>query len=220
MTDLAARPRPRILISGGAGGVGYACARALTGRGADLILCDTDGTELTRTSEEVGGYSRYCDVGSEASVEVYAADIAAAYDSLDVLINAAGAGYVRTLGMVRMTRAMLPLLRRARGNRLIINVAPLGGFSRNDRMFPYAGSRECFQRLSEATAEQVRGSGIKVVMLTPRLVTDASANAPRPEQPYRFQRVDDWDLAQRIAAIVAQAVPLTAQQPNIGSRRA
>ncbi|MEO6224261.1 MAG: SDR family oxidoreductase [Sphingomicrobium sp.] len=220
MTTPAQRSRPRILISGAASGVGHACARALAGRGAELILCDTDGPELTRASEEVGGYSRYCDVVSEASIEAYAADIAAAYPSLEVLINAAGAGYVRTLGMVRMTRAMLPLLRRARGHRLIINIAPIGGFSRNDRMFPYAGSRECFQRLSEAIADQVRGSAIEVVMLTPRLVAAVSTNSPRPAQPYCFQRVDDWDIAERITGIVAQTVALTSPQPKIGSRSA
>jgi len=131
MSGAAANRNLRVLISGAAGGVGLACAYVFASRGAQLILCDSDGTGLTRASDASGGFSRFCDVISESSVAVFAAEIDAKFDSVDVLINAAGKGYVRTLGMMQMSRALLPVLRRGSGRRLIVNVAPAGGMSRS-----------------------------------------------------------------------------------------
>ncbi|MFL6740546.1 MAG: SDR family oxidoreductase [Sphingomicrobium sp.] len=159
----------RVLISGAADGVGLACAYAFAERGAELILTDSDGAGLTRATDAVGGFSRFCDVVSEASVAVFAAEIASRFPTIDVLINAAGRAYVRTLGMMLMSRALMPLLRCGNGRRLIVNIAPAGGFVPAGSMFPYAGSREGFDGLSEALAEQTRGSQISVVSITPRL---------------------------------------------------
>ena len=64
---------PRVLITGGATGIGLACAQALCARGADLILCDNDAQSLRDAAEELGALGRFCDVASEASVAVFAA---------------------------------------------------------------------------------------------------------------------------------------------------
>src|SRR5690242_9192967 len=98
--------RLRVLVSGAASGVGLACAEAFAARGAELVLTDHDGTGLTRAAERLGAHSRFCDSISDASVAILAADIAEQVPSLDVLINAAGRAYVRTLAMTRMTRAL------------------------------------------------------------------------------------------------------------------
>jgi NADP-dependent 3-hydroxy acid dehydrogenase YdfG len=203
----------RVVVSGAAEEVGFACASAFAERGAELILADTDGVALTRASDELGCFSRFCDVVSEASIDVFAADIVQAFGSIDVLINASGAGYVRSLGMMRMTRAMLPLLRKATGRRLIVNVAPVGGFSTADGMFPYAGSREGFHRLSEAMMELVKGSSIRIATMTPRLRPDGQAG--QAGQYYQLQRVDAEDLAERVVDLVGDRL-----SPRFRSRSA
>jgi NAD(P)-dependent dehydrogenase (short-subunit alcohol dehydrogenase family) len=206
----------RVLISGSAEGVGLACAHAFAERGAELILTDSDGAGLTRATDSLGGFSRFCDVVSEASVAVFAAEIDARFDSIDVLINAAGEGYVRTLGMTQMTRALLPILRRGNGRRLIVNVAPAGGMTAQG-MFPYASSREGFQGLSDALADQTRGSLIDVVSITPCLrLEPAGAESPF----YRIERVDEGRTAQRILELVASARPEWRQRDSRRSRRA
>ena len=217
MSGIAANRGLRVLISGAADGVGLACAYVFADRGAELILCDSDGTSLTRASDAAGGFSRFCDVISEASVSVFASEIDAKFDSIDVLINAAGDGYVRSLGMMQMSRALLPMLRRGCGRRLIVNVAPAGGMSASG-MFPYASSREGFQGLSDALADQTRGSMIDVVSIAPNLRFELGAN---PETPfYRIERVDETGTAERILGLVAAARPEWRQRAMRRSRRA
>lgn len=217
MSGLAENRGLRVLISGAADGVGLACAYVFADRGAELILSDSDGTALTRAADAAGGFSRFCDVISEASVSVFASEIDAKFDSIDVLINAAGDGYVRSLGMMQMSRALLPLLRRGNGKRLIINIAPAGGMTALG-MFPYASSREGFQGLSDALADQTRGSMIDVVSIAPNLKFDLGE---KPETPfYRLERVDEVGTAERILELVAAARPEWRQRVVRRNRRA
>jgi NAD(P)-dependent dehydrogenase (short-subunit alcohol dehydrogenase family) len=203
-----ARP-PRILISGGGGGVGLACAEALSAAGAELLLCDIDGMALTQTAERLHAFARFCDAIEDNSVAILAAEIAEKFSSIDVLINAAGRGYVRALGMMRMTRAFMPLLRRASGRRMLVNIAPAGGFVSSDGMFPYASSRSAFERLTEAIAEQTRGTSIEVVNVTPKLLRGGLANDCPTSRLYQLQRVDEQCTADYVADVVVSA-PATA----------
>ena len=212
--------RLRVLISGAADGVGLACATAFASCGAELILCDREGSALPRVAGSLGAFARSCDAMAEASVSRFAADVAAAFPAIDVLINAAGRGYVRSLAMVRMTRALTPLLRAACGQRFVFNLAPVRGFTAADGMFPYASSLVAFERLSDALAEQVRDHGIEVVGITPRIARAKLANRAPADQLYRLQRIDEQYSAERIVEEVAAALPAWRQPPLLFSRRA
>jgi NADP-dependent 3-hydroxy acid dehydrogenase YdfG len=212
--------RPRVLISGAASGAGLACAEAFAERGAELILCDWDGIALTRTANQLGAFSRFCDVGAERSVEIFIEEVGAMFASIDVLINAAGRGYVRALTMMRMARAAMPLLRRGSGYRLIANVAPAGGFSSRETIFPYAGSFASFARLSETLIEQCRGTEIEVACITPRIIRARQGSARWSDQLYRLDRVDEREAAERIVDMFAAERPLWKHQPPLTRRRA
>jgi NAD(P)-dependent dehydrogenase (short-subunit alcohol dehydrogenase family) len=220
MTSAAANRGLRVLVTGAADGVGLACAYVFAERGAEVILCDSNGTGLTRATDAVGGFSRFCDVVSEASVSVFADEIAAKFGSIDVLINAAGKAYVRTLGMMLMSRALLPVLRQGSGRRLIVNLAPGGGFVPAGGIFPYAGSREGFEGLSGALAEQTRGSQISVVAVTPRLRRGAGDRPTAASPFYRLERVDDEATAAEVLDLVVLECPEWRQRPLRRDRRA
>jgi NAD(P)-dependent dehydrogenase (short-subunit alcohol dehydrogenase family) len=169
---------PRVLITGAGTGIGRACAAALGARGAELILCDNDAQLLRDATEQLGAIGRFCDVASEASVAVFAADIIESFHSLDMLINAAGGGYERTLGMYRVSRALLPALRRGAHYKLMLNVPPEEGA--NVAIFPYASSGQAFQRLSAALASETKGTGVSVLIGSPD-VDSISQVVPDPD---------------------------------------
>src|SRR6476646_5418148 len=199
--------RPRVLISGAASGAGLACALAFAEQGAELILTDWDGIALTRVAKELRAFSRFCDAGAERSVDIFVEELAGRFGSIDVLINAAGRAYVRALTMMRMSRAALPLLRRGRGYRLIANIAPGGGFSTCETIFPYAGSFASFARLSETLVDQCRGTDIEVACITPRIVRARQGSSRWSDHRYRLDRVDEQEAAQRIVEMFAAERP-------------
>ena len=211
---------PRVLIVGAAAGTGLACAEALAAHGADLILADCDGTQLTRVADRLGALSRFCDVIGHASVDIFAEELGGIVPSIDVLINAAGRGYVRPLAMTRVTRAMLPLLRRGQGQRLIINIASTGGFTTSDGIFPYGGSLEAFDQLSAALEDQARGTGIEVVSIVPALSSGQGAKSLWSDEPYQLQQVDEIETADRVLELIGTARPEWRQRPPPIIRRA
>lgn len=156
---------PRVLITGAATGIGRACAEALGARGAELILCDNDAQSLSAATDQLRAIGRFCDVASEASVAVFAADIIETFRSLDLLINAAGGGYARTLGMYRVSRALLPALRRGQHYKLMLNIPPEE--DAGVAIFPYASSGQAFQRLSAALAAETRGTRVSILIADP-----------------------------------------------------
>ena len=213
--------RLRVVVTGAASGVGLACAEACAERGAELILCDRDGSGLRQAASRFRAFYRYCDLISEASIDAFAAEIEETLGGVDVLINAAGRAYVRSLGVIRMSRALLPLLHRGRGRRLIVNVASAGGFASSDCMFPYAGSREGFQRLSEALAEQTRGTSISVATVIPRLARGGVRQGPpAPGKLYWLERIDEAATAEDVVSVVAQERPDWRLPPEQEERRA
>ena len=157
--------RPLILITGACRGIGLRCAEALAGRGAELILCDIDASGLEEVADRLAGEKLLCDVASEESVSSLADRVIERFSSIDMVINAAGGGYARTLGMYRVSRALMPALGRG-VNKLLVNVPPSPRDS-EEPAFPYASSRLAFHRLSSALAFEARGTPISVYIACP-----------------------------------------------------
>jgi 3-oxoacyl-[acyl-carrier protein] reductase len=85
----------RILITGGARGIGRRFARDLLEHGARVGICDMDAAGLTAAREEAaaGGralWTAEADVSSEGSVEELFAGFVADHGGIDVLVNNAG----------------------------------------------------------------------------------------------------------------------------------
>lgn len=160
---MSSSDRPIVLITGACGGVGRQCAELLAARGAQLVLADIDGEALGLLGDELEAVARYCDVASEASVTVFAADVISCFPRLDMVINAAGGGYERTLGMYRVSRALIPALRRDGRHNILLNIPPADRHAA-EAIFPYASSQQAFQRLCAALAAETRGSAVRVLI--------------------------------------------------------
>jgi NAD(P)-dependent dehydrogenase (short-subunit alcohol dehydrogenase family) len=79
-----------VLITGGAKGIGRACAEALAAAGGRIIIADMDEKAGTGTARELGGDFFPLDVTDRAAVEALANTIAARQGAVDILVNNAG----------------------------------------------------------------------------------------------------------------------------------
>ncbi|SMF32067.1 NAD(P)-dependent dehydrogenase, short-chain alcohol dehydrogenase family [Tistlia consotensis] len=83
------------LVTGGAAGIGLACARAFAAEGAKVVIADlavARGEAAVEALQEAGSDALFvrCDVGSRAEVEALIASTVAAFGRLDVALANAG----------------------------------------------------------------------------------------------------------------------------------
>ena len=122
------------VVTGAANGIGRATAVSLARRGCNLALADIDDVGMKGTAELIHGVrvSRHrLDVADRIAVAQFPDLVAAEHGGVDVLVNNAGVAVGGTFeqvseedfewlfeinfwGVVRMTRAFLPLLRAAK----------------------------------------------------------------------------------------------------------
>ncbi len=149
----------KAVVTGAADGIGADCARLLSRRGAQLVLADIDKVPLARLANELGAHAFACDVLAEQSVGQLVQFLTENLPTADVLVNAAGKGYVRSLGMMRVSRSFAAAAAPAA---TIVNI---GAHSVGPEQFGHAGSPKAFRRLSEGLGAVLRDRGIKVVTL-------------------------------------------------------
>lgn len=148
----------RAIVTGAADGIGAQFARALAGNGAQVAVADIDKVPLARLANEIAAHAIACDVLSELSVNQLIEQSFAALGGAALLINAAGSGYVRALGMMRVSRAFAAA---AAGNPVtIVNVAAA---TTNLEQFGYAGSKQAFRRLSDGLGSKLVARGVTVI---------------------------------------------------------
>ncbi len=84
--------QPIALVTGGAQGIGYACAQALAEDGARLVLCDIQSEELEAAAQTLGSdtVAVTCDMGDEAQINAMFDRIESDHGPVSILINNAG----------------------------------------------------------------------------------------------------------------------------------
>jgi NAD(P)-dependent dehydrogenase (short-subunit alcohol dehydrogenase family) len=134
------------LITGANKGLGYEAARRLIAKGHKVYIGARDLARGQKAATELGASFVQLDVTDESSVQKAAQEIERREGRLDVLVNNAGisGGYIKpedvtaetmlqtfdtnVFGIVRATKAFLPLLRKS-SNPVIVNVSSgLGSF--------------------------------------------------------------------------------------------
>ena len=80
------------LVTGAAAGIGNACAGALAGAGATVVLVDRDAAALQRAAVELGGdhHAEVADVSRAADVARVSDAVLQRHGGVDVLVNSAG----------------------------------------------------------------------------------------------------------------------------------
>lgn len=87
------------IITGGARGIGRACAERFLSEGAQVAIADVDADQLAKTAAELGGPDRVLavttDVAQKDQVDRLVAQTVAAFGQLDVMVNNAGIAQVK-----------------------------------------------------------------------------------------------------------------------------
>ena len=177
---------PTVVITGSSTGIGQACAMELDRRGFRVfagVRSQTDGERLQSEASSRLVPLRL-DVTVAESIAAAARSVADAVGEVGLagLINNAGivvAGpleilpieelrkqlEVNVVGQVAVTKAFLPLLRRARGR--IVNMGSANGRFAPPYLGPYAASKHAMEAISDAMRSELRSWGIHVSLIEP-----------------------------------------------------
>ena len=86
------------IVTGGASGIGEACARMLAARGAKVVIADLQDDKGNALASEIGGAFAHVDVTNPDDV-IAAIELAKEMGPLRALVNSAGVGWAtRTIG--------------------------------------------------------------------------------------------------------------------------
>jgi short-subunit dehydrogenase len=191
------------VVTGAAGGIGRAIATALARRGCHLALADIDAANLERTATELAALgvrvSRHrLDVADADAVAAFPGVVTAEHSGVDVLVNNAGVAIGGTFeqiapadfdwlfninfwGVVRMTRAFLPLLHRSDEARLV-NLSSLFGLIAPPGQTAYAASKFAVRGFSESLRHELAKTRVGVTVVHPGGVATSIAKNARPPQ--------------------------------------
>src|SRR5688572_11206551 len=168
------------LVTGASSGIGEATAQQLAAAGYTVYGTSRRGAPAGPRSFEMLAL----DVTSDESVEAVIADIIRLAGRIDLLVNNAGfsiapAGAEESsleqarsifdtnfFGIVRMTRAVVPHMRRQGGGR-IINIGSVLGFLPAPYMALYAATKHAIEGYSESLDHELRTRGIRVSVVEP-----------------------------------------------------
>ena len=178
----------RVLVTGGAGGIGVALVRAFVADGARVHIADTDAEGVAAVAAGGSAISgSACDISDPDSVEALFDDIEAGMGGLDVLINNAGAFgstapageldledwrhvlEVNLTGTFIVTRRAIPLLKASGGGAIIVMSSLAGRFGYPNRI-AYSTSKWGLVGFTKTLALELGAFGITANTIHPGAV--------------------------------------------------
>jgi NAD(P)-dependent dehydrogenase (short-subunit alcohol dehydrogenase family) len=189
--------RPVVLVTGATSGIGKEAARQFATAGFEVV---GTGRRTSALTPPAGVTYMDLDVVSDDSVSAAVREVIDRFGRIDVLVNNAGIGAagaveensvsqahvvldVNVLGVIRMTKAVLPHMR-AQGRGRIINVSSVLGIAPQPFMAIYVASKHALEGYSESLDHEVREHGIRVLLVQPAYTrTSFDSNATQPDTP-------------------------------------
>jgi NAD(P)-dependent dehydrogenase (short-subunit alcohol dehydrogenase family) len=201
-------------ITGASGALGSAVAKAVVAQGCRVALIDhihdrphglTDGDDVLI----LGGVDLTDAESAKAAIDA----TAARFGGLDAVLNIAGGFSWQTVEggdaetwrklfrlnletAANVCRAAIPHLKRSRAGR-IVNVGAHGAVKAALGMGAYAASKAGVHRLTEALAEELKGSGVTVNAVLPSIIDTPANRADLPRADFAT-----WVTPQELTAVM------------------
>lgn len=185
----ATNSRPTALVTGASGGIGEALAFEIAADGYALVLVARRENELLRVKGVIAAKHAVpvsvvaVDLAQPGACEVLAKELEARGIVPDVVVNNAGFGLVGkaadlplgeqtgcvTLNTVALTDLSLRYLpqMKAKGTGGVLNVASVAGFMPGPNMAVYFATKNYVLAFTDALAQEMKGTGVKVMSLCP-----------------------------------------------------
>jgi short-subunit dehydrogenase len=180
----------RALVTGASSGIGETFARRLAARGDHVVLVARRQDRLRALAGELADHGvdvevLPADLTAEDGLAEVEQRLRAPTKAVDLLVNNAGFGSngpfaeldldrelamidLNVVALVRLTRAGLDAML-GRGAGAIVNVSSMASFQALPQTATYAATKAFVTSLTEAVAEETRGSGVRLQALCPGL---------------------------------------------------
>ncbi len=177
-----------VMITGGARGIGFACAQAFAREGWSIAIVDMDGDTVQSAAQRLRDAGARAlpltaDVGNAARVDAALRAVAAEYGGLTALVNNAGYSErepaaeltlkqwdrmlaVHLTGAFLCCRAAYPMLRQSTGA-AIVNIASIAAFVALPHTLAYSVAKAGLMALTRVLAVEWAPDGIRVNAVAP-----------------------------------------------------
>ena len=201
--EMSKTERGIALVTGASSGIGLVTAQALRRDGYRVF-----GTSRRPMADTADGITMLvCDVIDDSSVQRVVDEVLSRAGQIDLLVNNAGLGLqggaeessiaqvkalfdVNLFGVIRMTNAVLPSMRR-RGKGRIINIGSILGLIPAPYSAHYSAAKHAIEGYSESLDHEVRAFNIRVSVIEPAFVrTVFDQNGMTPDT-----MLNDYDRA-------------------------
>ena len=171
------------VITGGASGIGAACARAFAAEGARVVVTDINIEDANRVAEEINGLAIACDVSVESEVNALVKETEQRLGDIDLFFNNAGVATggdplstpletwqsqweINVMAHVYATRAVLPSML-SRGEGYLLHTASMAGILTTHGNLTYATTKHAVVGLAEWLSITYHEKGVRVSLLAP-----------------------------------------------------
>lgn len=189
----------RVLVTGGASGLGLALATAFLERGDRVLVTDLAPTDSRPDSLPSDARYLRLDVRSEEEWAAARAEVERIWGGIDVVVNNAGIAQggrieflteedwrlitdINLLGVARGCRTFVPLLK-AQGSGHIVNTASLAGLVHPPTMSSYTAVKAAVVAISESLRWELEPFGISVSVLCPSFFRTNLASSLNSSDP-------------------------------------
>ena len=209
----------RVLITGGATGLGQAIALKWAGKwagkdeGLDICIADInqergDETVNALSAQGANAFYIHCDITSENDVQTLANTLENRWGGVDTVFNNAGVASggslldesieqwqwvfdINVLGMVRVSRALLPLMRE-QGGGYFINIASQAGLTPIPYMGSYNAVKAAVVSFSETMKLELAPDNIDVSVVCPSFFKTNLDESMRSSNPASHKMLDKF----------------------------